>query len=191
MGEAIKDIEPYGKFLSLHIGRERAVTVWDEEQDVCWLVAYSATHATHEKRDAYQHFMALGDRGEILPTADDYELLDEVATENLIDGISAAGLSLYEEARSTPGSEVQFSYQEGTALVLVDLIVIDGHTCEEGWISITFPVSTPITPDVAIDIIALLLPKEIDMNTLEMAGEFNGRTAAPSELIFTWSLLPE
>ncbi len=189
VGEQVKGLRSLG-YLALHVNRGRGVTYWDAAENVCWLLAYSATHATGEDRDAYKAFERLDTRDELLPTADDYEALYEVTDANLIDGFAEYGVRLYDEARLHPGREVNASFEANQALLVVDLIVIDGKECEEGWISIIFDRETPLTADVALDIVAKLLPQTIDLSTLEMTATFNGRSARDDELIWTWSLLP-
>lgn len=186
VGEQVKGIEPFGRYISLHHGRWRGLTVWDPAHDVCWLVAFSETHAAHEDRDAYNYFMQLGG-DKLLPTADDYELLEEVSTENLIDGLADRSAGIYEEARANPSIEFNETYEGGSALVLIDMMVIDDGTWEEGWIAITFPRDTPLNEYTALDLVSKILPKTIVADTLELSPKFGSRLARHDELVFSWT----
>lgn len=186
-GEPISDVGKTGSVLSLHVGQGRAATIWDPDEDVCWLLAWSPTHATHEKRDAYQHFMRLDTRGELMPTADDYEAIDQEAITYIADGLVAACEDLYSEARANPGTELSETFQNRDALILVDVIVVEEDELEEGWLAITFPRDTPLTPDVALDMCARILPARIPTEDIAMADHFGKRPMQPGELIFTWN----
>lgn len=187
VGEPIKDVGKTGSVLSLHVGQGRAATIWDPEADVCWLLAWSPTHATHELRDAYQHFMRLDRRGELMPTVADYEAIDLDAISYIQDGLAAACEGLYDDARSSPGTELSETFENRGALILVDLIVVEEDEMEEGWIAITFPRDTPLTPEVAIDLVARILPRHIPTSELDYADRFGKRPMEQGELIFTWT----
>jgi hypothetical protein len=186
-GEVIKGVSPAGKVKSLHIGRGRAATIWDPEHDVVWLLAYSETHATHEKRDVYQYFMSLDARDELLPTDADYEELDVLAEAFLLDGLVEDAKGIYLDARADPGVEFNASYGVHEALVVIDLVVEHDGEMEEGWISIGFPRDTPLTPESALDVIARILPGHINVGSLEFASKFWKRDLRPGELVFTWT----
>ena len=131
--------------------------------------------------------MYLGSRDELLPTADDYESLDEVTSESIIDGLAIVGSELYRQAREAPGTEVNKSYQGGHALIVIDLMIIEGDEYEEGWLSITFPKETALSEYTALDLISRLLPSDIVAGTLHLATTFGGRVPRHDELVFTWA----
>jgi hypothetical protein len=185
-GEPVKDAGPRGSCISLHVGRGRGITIWDEAGDVCWLLAYSGTHATHERRDAYQYFMRLDERDELLPTAEDYEALDESAEAFLIDGLVAASQGLYDDARANPGYEFNETFGSRSSMVVIDLVVEDNEEIEEGWISIGFSRDVPLTPTAALDVISRILPRHIAVESLDFASSFRGRPLRDDELVFTW-----
>lgn len=186
-GEPISDVGKTGSVLSLHVGTGRAATIFDEETDVCWLLAWSATHATGEKRDAYKHFMRLDGRGELMPTAEDYEAIDTEAISYISDGLADACSALYDDARSNSGVEMAATFDNRGALILVDLIVVEEDEIEEGWIAITYPRDTPLTPEVALDLSARILPTHIPASELSFSDHFGKRPMEPGELIFTWT----
>lgn len=186
-GEPISDVGKTGSVLSLHVGQGRAATIWDAENDVCWLLAWSPTHATHELRDAYKLFMRLDGREELMPTADDYEAIDLEAISYIQDGLAAACEGIYADARSSPGTEISETFQNRGALILVDVVVVEEDEMEEGWLAITFPRDTPLTPEVALDLVARILPPHIPSSELSFADHFGKRPMVHGELIFTWT----
>lgn len=187
-GEPIQGLEPHGAYLSLHHNRWRAVTLWDADNDVCWLLAFSATHASGELRDAYRYFEALYRRDELLPTADDYELLEEITPANFIDGIAALGADLYRSARENPGTVYGDTYGGGSSDVVIELEVMDDGELEEGWIAIGFPFDTPLNEHTALDVVARILPPDIMVRGLELASSFGGRPLRHDELVFKWDI---
>lgn len=186
-GEPVKGIEPFPRFRSLHRGRTRGVTVWDEEEDVCWLVAYGETHASGEDRDCYNYFVSLGERGELMPTPDDYEALYEVSAESVLDGLAGVSKDLYEEARNRPGIEASGSFGDTQAFMLVDLMVIDDGECEQGWLAITVPTNVPSFREVIVDYVALLLPEHVDPAMVEVSPTFGERPCRWDEVAWTWT----
>lgn len=187
-GEPIQGLEPHGAYLSLHHNRWRGVTRWDGPNDVCWLLAFSATHASGELRDAYRYFESLYRRDELLPTADDYELLEDVTSANFIDGIATLGAGLYRDARANPGTVFTETYAGGSADIIIDLLVMEDGELEEGWIAIGFPFDTALNEYTALDVIARILPSDIMVAGLDRATSFARRSLRHDELVFTWDL---
>jgi hypothetical protein len=187
IGERVVGVHKTGSVRSLHRGRSRGATIYDSVEDVCWLLAYSPTHATGERRDVYRHFMNLDGRGELLPTAEDYEAINMDAATYIADGLAQACADIYRDAKADPGVDKHGTFENRKALVLIDLVLeLDGEL-EEGWIAITFPQDTPITAEVAVDLCARILPPHIPVSLLEFADHFGRRPMQPGELIFTWS----
>ena len=187
-GEPIQGLEPHGAYLSLHHSRWRGVTRWDASNDVCWLLAFSPTHASGELRDAYNYFQSLHRRDELLPTADDYELLEDITPANFIDGIAAVGADLYRDARSNPRTVFTETYGGGSADVVVDVLVMEDGALEEGWIAVGFPFDTPLNEYTALDVVAHILPRDIMVVGLERAAYFAERPLRHDELVFKWDL---
>lgn len=185
-GEIVKGMQTLGLIRSLHVGRGRAVTVWDPDNDVCWLVGYDAVHALGESRDAYAVFGRLDARGDLMPTLDDYLALDAITTTALMSGLAEVAQDLYYRARAIPGEEAHAEYQDRSAYMVIDLLVIDEDSVEEGWVGITFPRDTGLDQGAALDLVSRLLPEEIDWDSLRLTDNFRGRPAAFTELVFTW-----
>ncbi len=185
-GEPIVDVGKTGSVLSLHVGTGRAATIWDPDEDVCWLLAWSPTHATGERRDAYQLFMKLDGRRELMPTVEDYEAINTEAITYIADGLVAACAGLYDDARANSGTEMSQTFENRGALILVDVIIVDDDEMEEGWVAITYPRDTPITAEVALDLCARILPTHIPVDQIDFADHFGRRPMEPGELIFRW-----
>ena len=191
VGENISGVEPYGHVKSLHVGRGRGATIHDPTREVCWLLAFSETHATGERRDAYQHFMRLHERDELLPTASDYALLKVLTSASLLDALHRVCAELHEQARRHPGHEVQRTLtlnndSQATAAVAVDMVIVGDGALEQGWLAITVSPGAPLQPDHLLDIVAALIPPEVDVNDVQFAQQVNGRPVAFPELAVTW-----
>lgn len=190
-GEKVSDVEPNGAVKSLHVGQGRAATIYDEAEDVCWLLAYSATHAIGERRDVYKHFMRLSDRGELLPTEADYKSLMTVTDAALMDALKEPAESLYQRARAAQDGEAGLAFTLGDGRdvemhIAVELIIDGTQEAEQGWLSITFPPDAPIEAAVILDLIADLLPASVNLDTVSIAADMRGRAIAYNELAVTW-----
>lgn len=183
-------IPPFSAYRSLHSGRTRGLTTWDDENDVCWLVAFSETHASGEDRDCYKYFESLSGRRLLAPTADDYEALWEVSVEAVLDGLVGLSGQLYAEARARPGFEASRSFSDGRALMMVDVVVIDSDQGEEGWVAVTIPQTIPHAEDVVIDYLARLVPPHVDIGTVQRSHMFGQRHCEYYELALTWTVYP-
>lgn len=190
-GENVLGVTPYGHVKSLHVGTARAATIYDPELDVCWLLAYSETHAVGEKRDAYKHFERLSGRGELLPSTDDVAALSTLTSASVIDTLRVHGRQAYADALSSPGDEVCSSLtlddgQDASIVVSIEIVVEVNERAEQGWAAFVVPHDAPVTPELLLDLVADLLPPHIDLDTLEHAGDVNGRTVRYNEVAFTW-----
>lgn len=61
---------------SLHSGRCRAITWYDRETDICWLVA-AGLHRSGIRDDLYERAIALERAGRLYPTSEDYRTIEE------------------------------------------------------------------------------------------------------------------
>lgn len=191
-GENVLDVEPYGHIKSLHIGKARAATIYDANLDVCWLLAFNETHATGERRDAYNHFVRLSGRGELLPSKDDIGALSTVTPANVIDTLRAHGEHLYEAAIAALGDEVCESLvlddgQDASIVVSIEVVVEQQESAEQGWIAFVLPYDAPVTPDLMLDLIADLIPDHVDPDSVDFATSVNSRPVRHNELAFTWT----
>jgi len=188
VGERVKGVNPYGGIVSLHVGSGRGATYYDAEEDVVWLLAYSATHATHERRDVYQKFMALGERDELLPTQEDYETLETISSVAILDAFEEQCLRAVNEARADPGhtsSSVVLlrNGQRSGIVALVDIHVIEDGSAEQGWVAFTFSPDTRLGPSQVLDLLDAVLPEGAEP---EHAADLHGRPLHHNEVAFTW-----
>lgn len=190
IGEPISGIEPRGSVTSLHIRRGRGATRWDAAEDVCWLLAYSPTHASGEMRDAYEYFLHLYGRRDLLPTADDYESLWEISSEALLDELAELGNALLGDARAAPHTEINGTCDTGSMMVLIDLMVIDDQECEEGWVAFAFSEDTSLTRSQVFDLLEAMLPENVDLETVQASALFGRREVQWNEIAYTWTCYP-
>ncbi|QUW18041.1 hypothetical protein [Agrococcus sp. Marseille-Q4369] len=186
------NVVPYGHIKTLHVGTGRGVTIYDPDEDVCWLLAFDETHAVGERRDGYARFERLSQRDELLPSDADQELLEEITELAVLDELRAAGQQLYDEARAQPGQEVSNTFRstrhkQGSVEIVVDLVIDGAEEAEQGWLCIAVPPETTLSMDQLLDVLAALLPEDVDADSLEQAYDFHGRTIAYNELAWTWS----
>lgn len=172
---------------SLHVGRPRALTLWDPGQDVCWLLAYDRNHTTGDRKDAYQTFEHMFSRGLLLPTEDDYLSLEDDLSVELIEAVTQLGQGLMDEARSRPGHEACDSLyrEDGLASIVIDVVVIEDEQSklEEGFVGVTLPQGSP-WPGVDIYILATALVGGQELLTSETVGRRRRRSG---ELAFRWN----
>ena len=187
IGEPVRDVGKPGQVLSLHVGPGRGATTWDEAEDVCWLLAYSPTHATHEERDVYKYLQHLDGRDELLPTADDYEALNELSEVSVLDGLTAASANMYELARANPGVEQNSSYGLRDALMVMDLVTEATASIEQGWLAVTFPRDTPLLVDAAADLLSRILPADLPIESIQQTSSYHGKPARWDQVVMTWS----
>lgn len=195
-GEPALHMGAHGLIKTLHVGRARAITAYDRERDVCWLLAYGETHAKGEKRDAFNDFEALFERGELMPSAEDFETLYHLTTAAQIDSLKELSAELYEEARANPGTEasqtigLRDEYQ-GEILIVIDLQVIGQDEAEQGWVIFTIPPQTGITETQLYDVLEAFLPAAVDLASVVQVRKVGDRELQYHELGWTWSCYPD
>ncbi|SIT72034.1 hypothetical protein SAMN05880545_0984 [Microbacterium sp. RU33B] len=190
-GENVLGVNPYGHVKSLHAGQGRGATIYDEDVDVCWLLAYSDTHAVGERRDAYKHFEWLDSRDEFLPSEADYAALETVTAASLMDALRTRGSEMVEAARSQPGRELTDSFvmddgQDASITISIEIVIESTGSAEQGWIAFVLPHDAPLDRGQLLDLIADLLPQHVDVDTVQVAADVNGRPVTYSEIAYTW-----
>lgn len=126
---------PYhrGLIRSLHVGSARAVTTWDEVEDVCWLLAYDEYHRNGEPDDAYAVFNDLYSAGRLMPTEDDYDSILLETSDDWFERFCEAGIRLLARARAHPRSEEFETWEGGSRQVIcVDMVIEGDESAEEG-----------------------------------------------------------
>ncbi|KQR51201.1 hypothetical protein ASF88_18630 [Leifsonia sp. Leaf336] len=58
--------------------------------------------------------------------------------------------------------------------MVIDMVILEDGSLEEGWISVGFPFDTPLNQYTALDVIARILPPDIMVRGLELASTFGG-----------------
>lgn len=190
-GENVLNVVPYGHVKSLHVGKGRAATIFDEEQGVCWLLAYGDTHATGERRDSYNDFVRLSNRGELLPGESDYAALYTLTDAALMDELKEYGRELFDRANNEPNGDYVTSFvledgQDASISLSVEVIVDNDGTAEQGWTAFVLPPGCPIGQAQLLDLVADLIPDHVDVESIDFAADVRGRVVAFNELAFTW-----
>lgn len=185
---------PHGLFKSLHLGRGRGLTTWDNDDDVCWLVSYGAYHASGDSRDVYNRFELLYAGDQLAPTADDYEALYEITPEELLRNLRELGPKLVSAARDTPGYELvrpfnaaNPAHPDAQAVIVIDLVVEATADAEQGWLGLTLPSDCRWPPGGVMDMVAALLPDDVPSYEVQRTDRVGGRPRRPDEVAFTWS----
>ena len=172
---------------SLHVGRPRAVTYWDPDEDVCWLLAYAEYHAVGDRKDAFNVFQDLNRRGELTPTVDDYLALNEELTEDFLEQLGELGEGLLDEARAHPGTEAVDSLyrDDGRASIVIDVVVFpsEGSQLEQGWLGVTLPQGSPWPTTDVYTVALALVGGELDLLPADNVGK---RPRRRNEVAFTW-----
>ncbi len=178
---------PRGRVGSLHVGEARAATTWDEREDVCWLLAYNDYHRNGDPDDAYNVFIDLYNRDELMPTQRDYDDFlaeDDVDEELVIEGLLEIGAELLARARANPGREEVKTWSDGGHQVMcVDVLVVGQDRAEEGWLGLTLPQDVVLTNEQVYDLVQALLPPDA-MPRYEK--RFKDRPRRPGEIVFQW-----
>ena len=195
-GEPIHGIRPRGKVCSLHVGQGRAVTTWDEEEDVCWLLAWHWFHRNGHPDDCYNLFLALHNNGDkLLPTQEDYESFldssdadeddfDGVMRLDLLDELAAMSRELLDEARAHPNVEAIRTFRvNGHQIMCVDALVEEDGRFEDGWISLRLPEDEHLSDLDVYDLLVSVLPEGV-MPLYET--KFRGRERMPGEIVYHW-----
>lgn len=190
-GENVLRVEPRGRIKSLHVGSGRGATIYDRQNDTCWLLAFDETHAVGERRDAYVKFERLSARGELLPTKEDVMALSTVTTADVIDALRAHSAGLYDKAAASSGEEIYTSLtlddgQSASITISIELLIEQDDRAEQGWIAFVLPHDPQVPEAQILDLIADMLPGHVDVDTLDHAADVNGRAVRFNELAFTW-----
>jgi hypothetical protein len=115
--ETIRSLRGTFPVFSLHSGRERGATAADPEHNVVWLLA-TGKHRAGDRSDAYAHFEQLHKRGELFPTAADYERLFERRNAETIPLLLSRVSSTYAQAHEHPGEPHTVLLPNGLTMTL-------------------------------------------------------------------------
>jgi hypothetical protein len=183
-GEPTYGLYKRGLIRSLHVGSARAVTTWDDVEDVCWLLAYDDYHRNGEPDDAYAYFNDLYSVGRLMPTGEDYDAILLDTSEDWIERFFEAGIRLLERARGHPGSDEFETWEDGGRQVIcVDMVVEGDESAEEGWMGVTLPDDVTLTDEQVYELVAGLIP---DSATPLYCDRFKDRERRRGEIVYRW-----
>jgi hypothetical protein len=143
----------------LRIGDERGATWVEDSLDVVWLCGVKPRRKGSPE-DAYAQFPRLHERGEFLPSADDYRRDESEKVIGYFKKLSEELLVTLLEARLNPGTEICRDLDDWLPC---RLIVTHGGGYEEIWCALGIRVSDgrinkPQLRDLLFGDLALLLP---------------------------------
>lgn len=169
---------------SLHVGQARAVTTWDADENVCWLLAYNEYHRNGDPDDAYEVFLGLYAVDKLLPSADDYGYFFASDEDTFFDRLLAESRDLLARARGNPGVEEMMTWHDhGRQVMCVDVVVEDSGSAEEGWMGLTLPENENLTDDEVFELVQTLVPPGV---TPIYCRKFRDRDRRRGEIVYRW-----
>jgi hypothetical protein len=165
---------------SLHSGRYRGATWYDEEYGVVWLLGFGI-HKSRNRDDAYQEFLALDEVDRLLPDKADYEALFRERNTRFVPLMVLEVTSLLELARREQAEEHSALLSEGLRVtLLVDQIEIGDEILEEIW----FAISVRNLEKGWLNIVRTALLPDQPPETWEFTKTFPNRGESRTELRF-------
>lgn len=183
LAEPIYGPFPRGLICSLHVGQSRAVTTWDETENVCWLLAYDDYHRNGEPDDAFEVFIGLYHADELLPTEEDWSQFFADNEDTFFDGLLKTGQRLLERARANPGREEVESWHNGRQVMCVDILVEGESRAEDGWMGLTLPEDEVLSDNEVFALVSALIPPDA---TPIYCKKFKGRERRRGEIVYRW-----
>lgn len=120
-----------------HRHEHRALTWYDDEAGVVWLVAYHR-HRSGDPDDAYPYFDDLDARDALLPADEDYIELVRQRDQRFVDSVVIEAPSLLREARDQPGVEQRSMLGAGVGTgAAVEIISDPSGSLEEVTVAIS------------------------------------------------------
>jgi|GEM_PF-5303457 len=179
--ETIRSVRGAFPVFSLHSGRERGATAADPEHNVVWLLA-TGKHRAGDRSDAYTHFKRLEKRGELFPTAADYERLFRRRNAETIPLLLSRVSATYAQAHEHPREPHTVLLPSGLAMSLFvepladeELtqverlwLALDARSLPKKWLPLIQAACTPGAGD----------------RPWEWTADFPGRPPNPHELRF-------
>lgn len=178
------------------MGQGRAVTTWDEEEDVCWLLAWHWFHRNGHPDDCYNLFVSLHVNGDnLLPSEADYDAFFDSSDEDeedyegvvqlvLLEELAAISEALLVEARARPNVEAVRTFRvKGQQIMCVDALVEPDGRLEVGWISLRLPEDEHLSDLDVYDLLLSVLPKGV---TPIYEMKFRDRERTPGEIVYSW-----
>ncbi len=165
---------------TLHAGQLRGVTWCDREYGVVWLLGFGI-HREGHRTDAYNVLAALDKGGQLLPTAEDYEMMMREREARQLPTMVAEMRGLLKRARATPEKVHSVLLSVG---VRVGLYVIREGDETEGLEEFYLAVSARHLEDGWLAIIRTAIWPSENQNTWEYTKDFPEREPSREELRF-------
>lgn len=130
---------------SLHAGRWRGLTWWEEDLGIVWLLG-AGYHRSGERSDAYAALKRRDETDDLFPADQDYLDLEPDPTP-YVEAVARDAPALLARAREAPGVEVHGELGGVLEVSLVALVVdeADQHL-EEIWVGFSMPPRGPMPP---------------------------------------------
>lgn len=181
--EKLQPIATDAEVYTLHAGRWRGATWYDEENNAVWLLG-CGYHRSGEKDDVYPYLKELDSKGDLFPASKDYELLFEFQDISFAQVLIADVPVLMDKARAHPGTEV-------TGLIAhrirVSVVVEMADELEAWWAAVSMQL-LPGESETPAEWLSLLLaaffPDVSNPLELQSAGKLPTRMARSDELVF-------
>jgi hypothetical protein len=165
---------------TLHAGQLRGATWCDREYGVVWLLGFG-THREGHRSDAYNVLAELDKRGQLLPTAEDYEMMMREREARQLPTMVAEMRSLLKRARATPEKVHSVLLSVG---VRVSLYVIREGDETNGLEEFHLAVSARHLEDGWLAIIRTAIWPSEDQDAWEYTKDFPERELSREELRF-------
>ena len=157
---------------SLHAGRWRGLTWWEEDLGIVWLLG-AGYHRSGERSDAYVALKRRDETDDLFPTEQDYLDL-EPDPAPYVEAVARDAPDLLARAREAPGVEINGDLGGALDVSLVAVVVEEaGQHLEEIWVGFSMPPkgSIPPHPEWLLVALAALFP-EAGAEELRHGGEF-------------------
>jgi hypothetical protein len=139
---------------SLHAGRWRALTWWEPDLGVVWLLG-AGYHRSGERSDAYAVLKRRDRADELFPTEQDYVDL-EPDPADYVQAVAQDAPALVSRARQAPGEEVRGDLAGVLDVSVIAVVVEDaGQRLEEIWVGFSMPPKGPVPPHPVWVLVAL------------------------------------
>ncbi len=176
----------YKRVYNLHAGDDRAVTWWDRERDIVWLLA-AGFHRSGQRDDFYPRVVQMDGRGALMPTGDDFFAAEICPDEQFITELARHGRELVAEAREHPGTEHARTVVSRARMgAHVELLVDADDRAEELWLAVR-PLGSYQSSDLVADVLAHVLT-DAPRAAIDFPPGHPTRQLAPGERVVRWTI---
>lgn len=176
----------YKKVFNLHAGADRAVTWWDRDRDIVWLLA-CGFHRSGQRDDFYPRVVDLDAAHELMPCVEDFVSAEPDPIEEFLDEFVEVARTLVDQARANPFTEharvVQDAARVGT---YVELYVEADDRAEELTVSLR-PVGSLPSIDLMHELMSRVLAAA-DPASIQFPQQLPHRPLAAGERAVRWTL---